>query len=554
MKNKIFKSVIVVGIGSIILMISSCNKTIDAAYQNPNAAVVEPIESILSGVIGSFTYFYSSAGTGFGVVADGLDIGRYVQYYGLYSTSTLDFYGEMGGTPAASDATGGLWGAVYYGQGQNVNRIIEWGAQQQKWDYVGVGWAIRAWGWLELVDAYGDAILRQAFNTSLQQFKYDVQSEFYDSCRAICFRSIAYLNRTDGNVSQSNLAIGDAYFYNGDRSKWIKFVYGILARSYQNLSSKAIYTTNGYADSAIKYANLSLATNADNAYVTVSGGLLSATNNYLGPFRGNIGTLRQSSYIASLMTGLNTTTFTGVTDPRVGYMLRENLNGTYKGCSPWLAANGLSANDHPENFWGNTASGTSTAAPTVDNSRYVFQNTAPFPMMTASEMQFIIAEAAYFKKNYTLALSAYTNAISLNIDMLTTTYPQNILPAMVITPTVKSAYLANPAVVPTVASSLTLSQIMMQKYISMYGYGLHETWVDMRKYHYTDLDPVTGKQVYGDFTPPSGIYLYSTNNGKLTYRFKPRYNSEYLYDIPELTRIGAMALDYNTNECWFSQK
>ena len=87
----------------------------------------------------------------------------------------------------------------------------------------------------------------------------------------------------------------------------------------------------------------------------------------------------------------------------------------------------------------------------------------------------------------------------------------------------------------------------------MYAYGLVETWVDMRRYHYTDLDPVTGQQVYADFVPPSGTDLFVNNNGKLVYRARPRYNSEYLYNVAELTRIGAIALDYNTKEQWFSQ-
>jgi hypothetical protein len=96
---------------------------------------------------------------------------------------------------------------------------------------------------------------------------------------------------------------------------------------------------------------------------------------------------------------------------------------------------------------------------------------------------------------------------------------------------------------------------MLQKYIALYGWGVHQTWIDMRKFHYTDTDPATGKQVYSNFTPPSGANLISTNNGKLVYRCRPRYNSEYLYNIPELTRIGAYQnLDYNTFEMWFSQK
>ena len=176
-------------------------------------------------------------------------------------------------------------------------------------------------------------------------------------------------------------------------------------------------------------------------------------------------------------------------------------------------------------------------------------------MMTASEMQFIIAEAALRKGDKATALTAYANAISLNFDMLTTTYPQNIPTAHVITPAVKSAYLSNPAIVPLSNTGLTLTHIMLQKYIALYAWGVQQTWTDMRKFHYTDIDPATTKQVYADFTPPTGVNLFiSTNNGKLVYRCRPRYNSEYLYNIPELTRIGALNSDYNTYECWFSQK
>ena len=556
MQNKIFNPLIFLGLSGMIFM-GSCKKKIDDAYLNPNAAVVEPVESILSGVIGSMTAFYSSAGTGYGVQGDGILLGRYIQYWG--SQTAGENYGEMGGT-MGSDNTGSVWAAVYYGQGQNLNRIVDWGSQQQKWDYVGVAWAIRAWGWLELTNQYGDAILKQAFNTNLQQFQFDTQPEFYDSCRAICFRALGFLSRTDGSVSQANLAIGDAYFYNGDVNKWKKFVYGILARSYIDLSNKTIFATNGYADSVIKYANLAMTINDDNAVVRVAGGNTSAVLNYFGPFRGNIGTIRQASYIADLMSGRNSTAFSGVQDPRAWYLLRENVNGTFRGFVPWLGSGGLAPHDYPQNYWGNktldaTGAPSGTGASSPDSSRYLYQNTSPWPIMTASEMQFDIAEAALRKGDKSTALTAYRNAISLNFDMLTTTYPQNIPSAFVITPAVKNAYLTNPAVVPTTADGLTLTHIMLQKYIALYAWGVQQTWIDMRKFHYIDPDPLTGaKQVYADFTPPPSQYLVSTNNNKYVYRCRPRYNSEYLYDVPELTRIGAENPDYNTLECWFSMK
>ena len=235
MQNNIFKSILFLG-STCLLGIASCSKKIDDAYLNPNAPIKVPIETILPGVIGSFTAFNSAAGTNYGVQIDDILLGRYIQYWG--STTDGENYGEMGGT-IGSDNTGGIWAAAYYGHGRNVSRIIEWGTEEQKWDFVGVAYAIRAWDWLELTNQYGDAILKEALNVDLVQFHYDTQPEFYDSCRAICFRALSYLNRTDGNVNPAKLAESDAYFNKGDIGKWKKFVYGILARSYIDLSNKA---------------------------------------------------------------------------------------------------------------------------------------------------------------------------------------------------------------------------------------------------------------------------------------------------------------------------
>jgi hypothetical protein len=174
--------------------------------------------------------------------------------------------------------------------------------------------------------------------------------------------------------------------------------------------------------------------------------------------------------------------------------------------------------------------------------------------MTGSEIQFTKAEAELHKGDHAMALEAYKKGISLDFDLLTSTYPQNIPSGKELTPSAEADYLANPAVVPQNDADLTLSQIMLQKYIALYGWGTQQTWIDMRKYHYTDIDPKTSNQVYTDFMIPPPDYLFINNNGKPVNRFRPRYNSEYLYDVPELTRIGALNLDYNTKEMWFSQK
>ncbi|MEQ1767662.1 MAG: SusD/RagB family nutrient-binding outer membrane lipoprotein, partial [Methylotenera sp.] len=370
--------------------------------------------------------------------------------------------------------------------------MVLWAEEEQKWNYVGVGKAIQAWSWLSLTDMHGDVILKEAFNTSQLTFKYDSQADVYAYVRQLCYEAIANLNRTDGASTAANLAIGDQYFYGGDVNKWKKFVYGVLARSYNHLSNKSSYS----ADSVIKYCDLSITNIAEDAMVKYAATSVSGTNNYFGPLRGNlnsasIGTetgIRQASYSANLMNGSNPF-FASLADPRAWYLLRGNVNGTIIGVDMNAGQSGITANDRPENFHGISQAASSTpnnSAPSNDlNCRYIFRNNSPTPIMTATEIAFMKAEALYKKGDKPAALASYLNGINFSFDMLTTTFGVNVPAANVITPAMKLAYINNAAVTPATAAGLTLSHIMLQKYIALWGYGCLETWTDMRRYHYT---------------------------------------------------------------------
>lgn len=548
---------------AIVFAFISCSKKLEEAYPNPNATVRVPVETLLPGIIGNFLGSSAAAGSGYGLGGDALIIGRYIQYWGDHiANSGNDLYDRMGGVIGTSDAMGSVWAAHYFGMGQNVNRMIDWASEEQKWNFVGAGWACRAWSLLEATNQYNDMPLREAFNTNLQTFNYESQPEIYDSVRVIALRALHYFSLND-NASAGTFATADAYFNRGDVNKWKKFVYGILARSYGYISNKPDYS----ADSVIKYTDLAMTNNADNATLKFANTGITGTSNYYGPLRGNVGALRQSSYISDLMSGRNTGAFTAVTDPRLPYFLRENSVGTYKGIIPWRGGTittptggvptvttppaGLTLAELPENFWGNPY--VSTTAPTADRGRYIFRNAVEVPLMTASEMQFLKAEAALRKGTKDVALTAYINGISLNFDMLSTVYNFNIPAGKEITAANKAAYLANPNVVPASADGMNLTRIMLQKYIALFGWGSQETWVDIRRFHYTDPDPSTGQQVYANFIPPTTTELYINNNGKRVYRARPRFNSEYLYNIPALNAIGALALDYHTIPTWFAQ-
>ncbi|TAD86498.1 MAG: SusD/RagB family nutrient-binding outer membrane lipoprotein [Bacteroidetes bacterium] len=525
---------------------SGCKKQIDAAYLNPNATVRVPIEQILPGLIGNLTGSSSAAGSAYGTANDGIQIGRYVQFWG--QNTGANQFDQMGGATGTSDVLGSVWAMYYYGHGENVNKMILWGIEEKKWDYVGVGLALRAWGMLVNTNMYGPMILREAFRPEQLVFNYEDQPEVYDSVRSICRQAIGYLNLKGDGVSRDNLAKGDAFFYNGDTEKWKKFVYAVMARSFNHLNNKAEYQP----DSVLFYCNLSINVNADNATAKFANTGITGTSNFYGPLRNNVGGLRQSDFIANLMNGTNPL-FTGVPDPRALYLLRSNPSNTLTGTRVGNGATGLPVAIQPQNFWGGLFS--SLAAPTVDTAaRYIFKNGAPFPIITASEIQFMKAEAHYYKRNKAAAIAAYREGISLNFDLLLSDYNSNVPVANQITPANKAAYLANPRVVPT-PDAFSLSHIMLQKYIALYGHCPIETWTDMRRYHYIDPDPeFPAQQVYAGFVPPSPAALFINNNQKYVYRARPRFNSEYLYNVVTLNKFGAFALDYHTVEMWFSRK
>ena len=406
--------------------LSSCSKKIDEAYANPNAPVRVPVETLLPNIIASMAGNYG----GHGPMNDIRYVGAYIQNVAFYLTASN--YDQMGYTNNSADVGQSTWRMHYYDIGQNAVKMVEWAEEEKKWDYAGVGKGVLAWSWLTLTDYYGDVILKEAFKTEQITFKYDTQEDVYNYVRQLCFEALTQLNKTGDGVSQANLAKGDAFFYNGDVQKWKKFVYGVLARYHNHLSNKTTYK----ADSAIYYANLSIIDNADNAMVKFTAGSLSANNNFFGPFRGNLtGTgvtsptaIRQAAFSANLMNGTNAQ-FSGVQDPRAWYLLRGNTNGTIKGVDMNKGQAVMAANDRPENFWGSSQAGTSavnTAPATDANCRYLFRNASPFPVMTASEMKFIIAEAAYRKGDKALAYQAYKDGISLSFDMLTSSYNVNI--------------------------------------------------------------------------------------------------------------------------------
>ncbi len=510
-----FRTIPALILTSLVLALSSCNEYFDI-NKNPNnpdqveaALLLAPIQN---------NYVLS-------IQFDARYISRYVQ--NLQATGGGDTW-DLHGYAPSSDAGGELWRGVYWKGGRNTLNLLADAEANKRWDYLGVGKIFQAWGWQMLTDVHGEIIIKEAYDQdpNKNNFNYDTQEYAYAEVQRLCQEAITSLSRSDGAVSTASLARGDV-IYKGDRLKWRKFAYGLLAINAHHLSNKkSLYKP----DQVIAYVDSSLASNADDAQF-VFNGLSSADANFFGPLRNNFSAYAQSAFILRLMDG---TVFGGAKDPRLPIMLNASGDGVYRGLLPGVGQSTATAVPVPTrvvNPWGTTINVT---PPAGTPGKYIFTNTGPFPLMTYAQLQFIKAEAAFIKGDKATALAAYRKGIDAHL-----TSPLVNAPA-----TERTAYLANPAVVPAAAADLTLSQIMLQKYIAQWGWGVLETWADLRRYNYSP-DVFTSLQL------PS-VFI-TANNGKSVQRLRPRYNSEYVWNAESLRPLGGLELDYHTKPLWFTQ-
>lgn len=144
-----------------------------------------------------------------------------------------------------------------------------------------------------------------------------------------------------------------------------------------------------------------------------------------------------------------------------------------------------------------------------------------------------------------MAFDAYNKGINAHLDWVFSLMSSTDAAGRANFNTERAAYLKSSVVAQT-SAALTLSDIMTQKYISMFVHGHMESWVDMRRYKYSP-------DIFKGFVAPTGSTLFPDNNGKLAYRLRPRYNSEYVWNRAALDKIGALNADYHTKEIWFMQ-
>lgn len=234
--------------------------------------------------------------------------------------------------------------------------------------------------------------------------------------------------------------------------------------------------------------------------------------------------------------------------------------------------------------------GTSTP-PNDGKGRYLFHDEAPYVLSTCAEIKFCLAEAYWKKGDKANAYTAFKDGVKADLDFNKkqlhpgtkgqATGGDKITAAAF--QTLADEYMAGPFVEGLGANNLTLSHIMMQKWAALYTWGAVEAWVDLRKYHY-DIDYtgdypsmnngwssdrfITQKaenrvdRIYKGFYLPAArdiefrnVPVNLLNQGSPMYRIRPRYNSEYVWNLPKLDvlkPIPGTADNYHCSIPWFA--
>jgi len=239
-----------------------------------------------------------------------------------------------------------------------------------------------------------------------------------------------------------------------------------------------------------------------------------------------------------------------------------------------------------------------TAAPTVATSgtgRWLYRDDAPWPLVSYAEVQLIKAEALFRKGQKDAAYDAFKKGVSGHMDFVkkliapgtpvknasnkqTSVIGDKVSVARFTT--LANDYLNSKFVNGLTVANFTLSHIMMQKYVAGFPWSL-DAWNDLRRYHYDlvlgpDKLPVTGTswtsdivfhkkdndpaRVYKGFYLPAADVLNRRskfdidNGGSPAYRLRPRYNSEYMWNLPSLKQLQPIpgdAENYVTSIVWF---
>jgi hypothetical protein len=400
------------------------------------------------------------------------------------------------------------WRRHYFDVAGNAQKMIQFAEEEGSHNYVAVGKIMLAFSYLTATDIFGDMPVLQA-HTGIYNPTYDTQDIVYSEVNRWLDEALEALDQvTPQNRAMTNQ---EDHIFSGNMNRWRAFTHAIKARV-------RIHTANfqgGYQE-VLNAVDQAKANWAEPVYAFPDQPANDWERNLWGPSRPNPqwdfadirNNLAGSVHTTFFMNAIN---LSGQHDPRLFKLTTPGKNNNYFAVPSSAGRGALSIDDFAilyNGYW------------TKDNSPFIF--------ITTEEVLFIEAEAALYLPNPTRAYDAYIDGIKANFQRLE--IPTDEM----------NAYLASSAVAQS-PEVLQISHIMMQKYLALYLQP--ETWVDMRRYKYSN-NAYPGLQY-----PENALELY---NGEWIQRIPYDPQTEYIYNPNEIERLGARNDNWVITPFWWS--
>lgn len=256
---KLFKSIILCGLGAAMLSLTSCNDWLDVNV-DPNTPSAE-----------STTYdqrlahieFYTNSGLQFSAWRTTMSMGDWTRYNGGGNYWHVSYWYPVIGQVTT---TYQWW---FVGAYANVPDMIAKAEAAENWQFAGAGYLIKAYGFMAMTDLYGEMPYTQAAAEPATP-EYDTGKTIYLGCFECIDKAIEYLEKGQSQDPKlPTLAAGD-WWNHGDLNKWIKLAYMLKARWINKLNKKAdgSYKDGKYdADEILRCLDKAMQSNADNTIV-----------------------------------------------------------------------------------------------------------------------------------------------------------------------------------------------------------------------------------------------------------------------------------------------
>lgn len=397
------------------------------------------------------------------------------------------------------------WRRHFHDISVNAKHVIQSAQRENSTNYEGIANIIYAFSCLNSTDMFGDMPFSESLDGNPAP-KYDEQKFIYSESIKILDDAIELLTNTDLNTCRKITNKEDNIF-GGDINKWISFAHAIKARALLHLTPNV----NTDYDIIITEVNLALSNWNDVLFNYSTGDKSALQLNQWGPskskpdwdYRANYLDKSAPSYFSLIEVLKYDEENKIIRDPRQKLLMKPNEKGEYLYVYPSEGKSAtLSEKDFPNLY-----------------DTYMTGDISPMIFFTKEELLFILAEAQFAKGDVEEAYSSFNDAIIENMKrvgvnlsdvtdfLLGETVPQN-------------------------SGDLTLSDIMMQKYVALWLQG--EVWTDMRRYDYSD-------QIYTGLKKPkySAYYWDRNNPNEWIERLPYDTETEEIYNKPELERLGA---------------